>query len=169
MDPIIILVALLAVPIIALMYLRINAALIFLSLCLGNVLVEFIGPDAAKILTSASPNTYGSDPNISYLNIGLLLFPVITTAVIMIHSVHGKAKLAFNVLPAIGVSTLGILLAVPLLSEGVTGAILQLPLWKQLENLQTLILSISTFLCLLLLWMQRPKSGSGEGKHGKHH
>ncbi len=169
MDPTIILVALLAVPVILLMWLRINAALIFLSLCLGNVLVEFIGPDAAKILTSASANTHGSEPSLAYLNLGLLLLPVVTTGLIMVHSVRGHAKLAFNLLPAIGVSVLAVLLSVPLLPGGLTGALLDLSLWRELENLQTLILSISTMLCLLFLWMQRPKHAAGDEKHGKHH
>lgn len=168
MDPLIILIALLAIPIIAIMWLRINAAQIFLSLCLGNILVEFIGPDAAKIITSASSRTHGTEPSLAYLNLALLLLPVIATAVIMIHSVKGRAKLAYNLLPAIGVSVLTALLALPLLSENITGAVLDLPLWRELENLQTLILSVSAMLTLLFLWMQRPKSG-GDEKHGKHH
>ncbi len=168
MDSLIILIVLLAVPIIALMYLRINAAQIFLSLCLGNILVEFIGQDAAKILTSASASTHGVDPNLAYLNLVLLLLPVIATGLIMIHSVRGGAKIAFNLLPAVGVSLLGVLLAVPLLPGDLTMSITSLPLWRQLENLQTLILSISTMLTLLFLWLQRPAKAGGEDKHGKH-
>ncbi len=169
MSALIILVVLLAAPIIVLTFLRINAAQIFLSLCLGNILVEFIGQDAAKILTSASANTYGSEPSLGYLNLALLLLPVVATGLIMIHSVRGGAKVAFNILPAVGVSLLGALLAVPLLPGGLTGSILELPLWRELENLQTLILSISAMLSLLFMWMQRPKHGAGDDKHGKHH
>lgn len=166
MDPLYILILLLAVPLVVLMVLRINAALVFLSLCLGNVLVQFIGSDAGTILTSATARAPGSTPpGQSYINLILLLLPVVLTMVIMIHSVRGKARLAFNFLPAIGVSTLGVLLAVPLLSAGLTGSITSLPLWRELENLQTLILSISTLLCLLFLWMQRPKAHKDDGKH----
>ncbi len=168
MEPLYILVALLALPIVLVMWLRINAAQIFLSLCLGNILVEFVGADAAKILSSTSAQTYGTEPSLAYVNLGLLLLPVVATAVIMIHSVKGNAKLAYNLLPAIGVSLLGILLALPLLPPHLTGVILDLPLWRQLENLQTLILSISTLLVLLFLWMQRPKKSGGDEKHGKH-
>lgn len=165
MDPLIILVALLTVPLLVLMILRINAALVFLSLCLGNVLVQFIGPDAGTILASTSARVPGTiSPGQSYINLALLLIPVVLTMIIMIHSVHGHAKLAYNLLPAIGVSLLTVLLAVPLLSAGMTGAIVGLPLWKELENLQTLILSVSTMLTLLFLWMQRPKAHD-DGKH----
>lgn len=162
----IILIILLAVPLVLLMALRVNAALVFLSLCLGNVLVQFIGPDAATILSSASARAPGTAaPSQSYVNLILLLLPVVLTTFIMIHSIKGKAKLAFNLLPALGVSTLGVLLAVPLLSAGLTGSITHEPLWRVLENLQTLILSLSTLLCLLFLWMQRPKAH----KDAKHH
>lgn len=165
MNPLIILVILLAVPIVLLMALRINAALVFLSLCLGNVLVQFIGPDASTILASASAHPVRTAlPNQSYINFFLLLLPVILTMVIMIHSVKG-AKLAFNILPAIGVSLLGVLLAVPLLSSGTTDSIVTLPLWHKLASLQSLVLSVSAMLCLMLLWMQRPKPHKEEGKH----
>jgi hypothetical protein len=169
MDPMIILIILLAAPLLVLMVLRINAAQVFLSLCLGNVLVQFIGPDAGTIMSSATARTPGTmAPSQSYVNLILLLLPVVLTMVIMIHSVRGHAKLAFNLLPALGVSTLGVLLAVPLLSAGLTGAIMQVPLWRELENLQTLILSASTLLCLLFMWMQRPRRAVEGDKHAKH-
>lgn len=168
MDPLIILVAMLTVPVVIIMVLRINAAQVFLSLCLGNVLVQFIGQDAGTILSSASARAPGMPASQSYINLALLLLPVILTMLIMIHSVRGKAKLAFNFLPALGVALLLTLLTVPLMSPGLTGSITNLPLWRELENLQTLILSISTLLCLLFMWMQRPKAAKDDGKHHHH-
>lgn len=166
MDPLIILVILLAAPVLVLMWLRVNAAIVFLSLCLGNVLVQFIGPDASTILASASARPPGVTAGQPYVNYFLLLLPVVLTTFIMIHSIKGKAKLAFNLLPAAGVSMLGVLLAVPLFSSGMTGPIMQLPLWKELENLQVLVLSITAMLAMLFLWMQRPKAIT---EHAKHH
>lgn len=168
MDPLIILILLLVAPIFLLMALRISAALVFLSLCLGNVLVQFIGNDAGTMLTSAAARAPGTaTPGQSYINLFLLLLPVVLTMLTMIHSIHGNARLVLNILPAAGVSMLGVLLAVPLLSAGLTGSITQLALWRELENLQGLILSLSTLLCLLFLWMQRPKGHKESAKH--HH
>jgi hypothetical protein len=157
MDPLIILITLLAAPVILLMVLRINAAQIFLSLCLGAVLVEFVGQDAAAILNSMSPHTHGVTKNQAYVDLVLLLLPVVLTTIIMIRSVKGRAKLAFNLLPAIGVGALLALLAVPLMPPGLTGSITDLVVWKKLEAAQQLIITISTLLALLFLWMQRPK------------
>jgi hypothetical protein len=167
MNPLIILIILLVAPLVLLMALRVNAAIVFLSLCLGNVLVQFIGADAGVILSSTAARAPGAVPsNQSYINLVLLLLPVVLTVLIMIHTVKGT-KLAFNVLPAIGVSMLGVLLAVPLLSAGLTGSLTHLTLWHKLEALQTLVLSLSTLLCLLFLWMQRSKSHKVEAKHHK--
>lgn len=166
MDPNIILIAILAAPVLLLMVLRVNAAQVFLSLCLGAVLVQFVGPDAATIVSSTSAHSRGVPSSQSVVNLVLLLLPVVLTTVFMINSVKGKAKQAFNLLPAIGVATLGALLAVPMTSAGLTGSITMLPLWKELENLQTMILGISTLLVLLYLWMHRSKASHDEkAKH----
>lgn len=149
------------------MALRINAAILFLSLCLGNVLVEFIGPDAGMLLSSTHARAPGGvPPSQSLINLVLLLLPVVLTALIMFHSVKGS-KLAFNFLPAVGVSLLGTLLAVPLLSANTTNTITGLPLWHTLESLQAMILGASALLSLLFLWLQRPKKSHDEG--AKHH
>jgi hypothetical protein len=167
MDPTIILIALLAVPVLVLMVLRVNAAQVFLSLCLGAVLVQFVSTDAAIIVSSTSARTPGIPSSQSAVNLVLLLLPVVLTTIIMIRSVKGHARLAFNLLPAIGVGALLALLAVPLMSFGLTDSIIQLPLWRELQNLQTLIITLSTLLALLFLWMQRPKAVH-EDKHAKH-
>lgn len=166
MDPLVILIILLAAPVAVLTWLRINASLVFLSLCLGNVLIQFVGPDAATILSSSSSKTHGAPESIGYVNLFLLLLPVVLTTVFMIHSVRGRAKLLFNLFPAISVGMLVTLLAVPLLSAGLTGSLTQLTLWHKLESLQTLIVSLGAMLSLLFLWMQRPKGGH-EGKRSK--
>jgi hypothetical protein len=165
MNSLYILVAILAVPLVLLMALRINAALVFLSLCLGNVLVEFIGPDAATLVSSMHARVPGKVPHSQMvIDLVLLLLPVVLTMLIMLHTVKGS-KLAFNFLPALGVSLLGALLAVPLMSAGLTGSITHLSLWHTLESLQAAILGASTLVSLWLLLLLRPKNRSDDGKH----
>ena len=156
MNSQLILIALLAAPVLILMILRINATQVFLSLCLGAVLVQFVGPDAATIVSSTHARGSGVPSSQYFVNLVLLLLPVVLTTIFMIHSVRGKARLAYNLLPAIGVGALVALLAVPEMSDGLTGSITHLPLWTELENLQTLIISVNTLLVLFSLWMQRP-------------
>lgn len=163
------LVALIGLPIIAIMVLRINAALVFMALCLGSVLTQFVADDAGWLMTLASPTVpQAGSVTDSTIKIALLLLPPILTAIFMIRTVSGS-KMLLNALPAVGVGLLAALLVVPLLPPGTAVPILASPLWKEVVKLQDLIVGSSALLCLLVLWTQRPKTGGHEGKHRKHH
>lgn len=168
MTPAFTLGAIVLVPVLGLMVLRVNAALVFLSLCLGDVLVQFVAKDANSFLTLLS-NSHATTPisaSNSTINIVLLLTPVVLTAIFMIRTVRGHSRLLLNALPAAGVGLLGALLIVPLLPAGLSHNILSSSLWTQVIRAQDLIVGASALICLLVLWLQRPKTG-GE-KHGKH-
>lgn len=167
MTPNAVLILIVAAPVALLMLLRINAALVFLSLCLGSVLVSYVGRDASSlsaIFQAHAPQVDSSSGNVSLL---LLLLPVVLTMIFMIKTVHGKGKLILNLLPALGVGLLGSLIVVPLLPAGLSNNIVNSDLWVKGQQAQTLIVGFSAIICLLSLWLQRPKGH--EGKHGKHH
>lgn len=159
--------AIVLIPVVLLMILRINATLVFLSLCLGDVLVQFIANDASAFLTtfSGSHTVTSVTTSNSNVKILLLLLPVVLTAVFMIRTVQGSSRLLLNVLPAAGVGLLGALLVVPLLPPGMAHNIIGSSLWDQVQRAQALIVGSSAVVCLLVLWLQRPKAGS---KHRKH-
>ena len=151
------------------MALRVNAALVFLSLCLGDVLVQFVAPDANQFLTLFSAHVpKGLDSGNNTIKILLLALPVVLTAIFLIRTVSGYGKLALNILPAAGVGLLGALLLTPLLPSGLSHNILHSPLWSQIQRAQDLIVGASALVCLLVLWLQRPKTGHKKEKHGKH-
>jgi hypothetical protein len=154
------------VPIIILMVLRINATLVFLSLCLGNLLVQFVGNDANSVIAIAS-KAGTTSPSQTYVRLGLLLFPVILTAFFMVRSVKGP-KLLWNLLPAVAFGLVFTLLLVPLLPHAQASMLTGSAAWAQFLRLQTLIVSGGTLICLLFLWTTRPRGGK-EDKHGKHH
>jgi hypothetical protein len=54
MSPVVILGCLVIIPVVLLMVLRVNAALVFLSVCLGSVLTNFLGPDVNSLLDLVS-------------------------------------------------------------------------------------------------------------------
>lgn len=167
MNPAIILAAIILSPVIILMLLRINASLVFLSLCLGNILVEFVGPNSNNFVNLLSPQIQQIiNPSHNNVRLVLLLTPVLLTTIFMIRTVNGKGKMILNVLPAAGVGLLGALLVVPLLPAGVRQEILSSDIWYQIKQAQTIIVGASALICLLVLWMQRPKTG--HGKHKKH-
>jgi hypothetical protein len=168
MSPDLILAAIVLVPVVLLMLLRINAALVFLSLCLGSVLVQFVAPDANEFLQLFSAHVPKNvDTGNDNIKIFLLLLPVVLTAIFMIRTVRGKGKLLLNIFPAAGVGMLGGLLLVPLLPAGLSHDIVNSNLWNEAQKAQDLIVGMSSLICLFVLWLQRPKTGS-EDKHGKH-
>lgn len=161
--------AMVAVPVVVLMLLRANAALVFLSLCLGAVLVQFVAPDTQSFADLFSAhNLSNAHPASNTIHLSLLLLPVVLTTFFMIGTVRGRTKLLLNILPAAGVGLLGALLLVPLLSSSLQYNIVNSSLWSELQRAQDLIVGSSALVCLLVLWMQRPKTG-GAGKHGKKH
>lgn len=158
MTPEVTLGAIILAPVVLLTVLRINATLVFLSLCLGDVLVQFVASDVAAKTARLQGNN---------ASLVLLLAPLLLTALFMLKTVNGKFRLILNLLPAAGVGLLGALLIVPLLPPGLSTNIVGSSLWSQVEHLQNLIVGASALVCLFVLWLQRPKTG--EGKHGKHH
>jgi hypothetical protein len=163
----IILAAIVLVPVVVLMLLRINAAIVFLSLCLGNVLVQFVAPDANSFFDLFSAHVpKGVDTGDNFVKLLLLLLPVILTAIFMIRTVHGHGRLALNVLPSACVGLLAGLLIVPLLPISLSANIVSSDLWSQAQSAQDLIVGGSALICLLVLWLNRPMSGKhGRGKH----
>jgi hypothetical protein len=161
MMPLVVLIGLAVVPALLLVLLRVNAALVFLSLCLGDVLVQFVGKDAVSIVAGASTSAYATSSTVKLV---LLLAPAFLTMLFMIKTVKG-AKRFFNALPAAGVGLLTALLVVPLLPPGIATNIKHSNLWTSTQNLQSAIVAGSTLICLMFLWTTRPKH---EGK-SKHH
>lgn len=153
-------------PAVVLTLLGINAAVVFLSLCLGEVLVKYVAVDTLSGLTTLSPHT--SDLSKTMVQLAFLFAPAIVTSVIMIGSVKGKAKRLLNILPGIGVGVLIILVGVPLFTPGLRGAIEAGSFWRELTRGQALVVGVTSLISLLFLWSQR-RSIRGEESRGSRH
>lgn len=156
MSPNIVLIAALAIPLAALVLLRVNAAMVFLSLCLGDVLVAHVAQEQDSLISFLTPHT--GSISASTVQLAILLLPAILTAAIMAFSVHGRMRVIFNVLPAAGAAFLGVLLAIPLLTPGTKFNFEGSPLWSQLSRAQAMIIGASAFISLVFLWAQRRRA-----------
>lgn len=157
--------------VISLYWFRINAAIVFLSLCLGEVLTQFVSPDAHSLLTLFSAHVpSGADTSNLPIKIILLLLPPVLTALFMIGTIKHGPSHYLNLLPAIGTGLLIALLLPPLLPSDLSGSIINSSLWSQLKANQASVVGISGLVCLILLWLQRPKSRHVllRGRPGKH-
>ena len=147
------LIAALIVPFLLFAVLRVNAAMVFLSVCLGVVLVEHVAPDISLVLGSfkSGQNVVGGIAT----ELALLLAPVLTTAILASFSVHGRAKWWLNLIPAAATSMLLVLLVVPLLSRGIAFGLMTDPAWRILSNSEAIVVGVGAAVSLLFLWKQR--------------
>ena len=153
MDHNIALLVALAVPVIVFVAIRVNASLVFLSLCLGAVLVQYVGSEANEFMHLLSPRAGAvSDSTVRFL---LLLAPAAITAIVTVFSVHGRIKNVVNILPAIAASALLTLLAVQALPPGIRHALQHEQAWHYLSNAQALVVASGAVVSLGFLWTQR--------------
>lgn len=150
----------------ALVVLRINAAMVFLSLCLGYVLVQFVANDADSFVMFISPNR--DSLTASSIRLILLFAPAVLTSLITLGSMRGKARPVLNVLPALGATALLFLFLVPQLPSGLTHTIQQSMVWEYFVRAQAACIGGGAFVSMFMLWSQRPKHSNKHDGHGKH-
>jgi hypothetical protein len=148
-------------PVILFTLLRIDATLVFLSLCLGDVLVSFVGNDTSSFVTTFFP--HASSLSTDTIEIILLALPAVLTAIAMIKTVKGS-RLLLNIIPAICTGSLGVLLIEPLMSAGTRGALEHTTLWQHIVQAQTLIVGVSAIVIVVFLWLQHRQSSSAVHK-----
>jgi hypothetical protein len=159
-----ILIAALAAPLVILAVLRINGVMVFLALCLGAVMLKYVGSDTNAVLNFLLPHASG-DVSKSTVDLVLLLGPAVATAVFMFFSVKGHMRMILNILPSAGAAFLGVLLAVPVLAPGLRYSIETQSFWQQLIRAQDLVIGVTALMSLIYLWTQR----AHHRREGKHH
>jgi len=142
-----------AAPILAMVLLRVNAAMVFLSLCLGSVLVQTVAGQANDMIKLFLPSA--GNVSASTVQLILLLAPAAATAVLTILSVHGRLKVLLNILPAAAASMLAVLLAAPLVPPELKQSFGAPEVWHVLSKSQALIVGVGAIMSLSFLWTQR--------------
>ena len=159
-----ILILALALPALVFVTLRVNAAMVFLSVCLGLVLVDHVATQAIDMLGLFTPKQHSASQ--ATINLALLLAPAIVTSVVTAFSVHGRVRVTLNLVPALAASMLAVLLAVPLLSRGLAFNLMSQPTWRILSNAEALVIGAGALVSLFFLWTQRRNFRKhGKGKH----
>lgn len=163
MSPIIIIGLLVGLPLLLSFAFRVNAGVIFLALCAGSVLSQFVADDTTQLASSFFART-NQDVLTSAVHIVLLLLPAVLTLLFMRNSMTGT-KILMNLVPAAAAGLLTALLVVPLLPPGTRYGITGSETWSTLQQFQTVIIGAGAFVSLLMLWSSKPK----HDKHKKHH
>ena len=141
------------VPAIGLYLLRVNAAAVFLALCLGYVLVSFDSHNAHRLTNALAHNNIPVHLQLSSvaINLGLLLAPAALTLLLQIKSVNGRRKF-LNILPSVAVGLFAALIVVPQLPGSVMESVISTKYWAQLTHYETDIVGIGAVISLLFYW-----------------
>ena len=162
-----VLAALVLVPVLVVMLLRVNGAIAFMSLCLGSVLVTYTSGDITSVFGSFSASHNQLTTN-QWVQLALLVVPFLLTLWFTRGNVKG-GKGVINVIPAAATGTLFALLLVPLLPADTQHHIHKLSAWHQLDNAQTAVILGGTFFSLVFLLITHRKKHDEEGKKKHKH
>lgn len=165
MTYLIVLIALALLPVLAIMLLRVNAAIAFMSLALGSVLVTYVAPDITTIFGGFSA---GNGQKYQWVQLGLLVVPFVLAILFTRANIKGRGKHALNLLPALASGLLFVLLVIPLLPADLQRHMHAETAWRQLDNLQTAVVLGGAAFSLLFLLVTHRKHHSDEGGKHKH-
>ena len=164
MNPLLLLGSIFLVPILLVLVLRANAALVFLSLCAGNVLQLFVGDDTQTIIQGLF-NNYSVDIGL-YIRLVLLFVPPFLTILFLKSGVRG-AKNFINIVPATTVGIASVFLAVPLLPGSLKSDIYGTSVWSEIAGFQAILIGLSVSICLIIvLTGKKVQHRKASKKHG---
>ena len=149
-------------PIVLILVLRTNAAVVFLSLCAGALMVSYVGNDAGLVGSALGASVSVGN---STAQLGLLFIPPLLSSFFLRHSMRGP-KTVINLLPAIAFGLVGVLLAVPLLPGGVRHDVTITQGWSMLIHQQEIVVIAGVLVSLIVLWFSH--STTKDKKHHKH-
>ena len=144
------LLVLIAAPVILTYFLKSNAALSYLALCVGFVLLSLTTADLQQLLDHANLVRLSTD----ILGLALLISPPLLTLLLTRKSVHGQSNVLTQLIPALFLGGLLALIAVPLLNESVRNNFTGAGLWGNLQKVQSWIIGIGAATSLALVWSE---------------
>lgn len=144
------LVILILAPVLITYFLKANAALGYLALSAGFVLLSLTTVDFQQLLHHTNLL------NVSTNTLGLVLFagPPLLTLLITRKSTHGQTNILVQLIPAICLGGLLALIAVPLLNSNVQTRFTGATLWTQLQKIQSWVIGAGALSSLLLVWSE---------------
>lgn len=152
-------------PVVVFYLLQVNAAPVFLSLCLGYVLVAFDSKNSRSFLGSINQTSapIHIKASVIAINLVLLLGPAVLTILSQIKTINGSRKL-LNLLSSLSVGLFAALITVPRLPVSISGKIASNQYWLYIIKYQTYIVGIGSLIALVFFLITIHKKESK-----KHH
>lgn len=149
----------------AILVLRSNGAVVFLSLCAGSLLVTKLGYDATNAARMLTRNEVITNNGVQ---LAVLLVPAVLAA-LFTRKVMSSSRFVLNIVPAVATGALAALLSVPLLPGHLQESITTAEQWNTLLRYQSAVLIVGIVACLIALWLMAPKHRNDHDKKHKKH
>lgn len=160
----ILLLALVALPLVMGIFLRVSAVFVYFGIAAGALIVSSIGDDVAFALETFIK---GANAN-SIVNLVLLCLPVVLTLYFLRKSLH-PTQFILHIVPLVAAGLMFAAFALPELSPGIQGSIRNADLGNVFYQATDLIIASASVLTLLLAWViYRFKPAHHHKKHKKH-
>lgn len=144
----------------ALLLLRVPSSIAFLSLLIGQLLSTEVEDDLYSLISSMM-----NVPNPQYIQIGLLLAPLVLT-VLLLHGRVAKSKVFIEAIPLLLLSALTLILLSSFLNP--LYDLLESATHRQLTAYKSIIVVAASASGLISAWLSYPKvAHSGKSKHSK--
>lgn len=161
MNAVVYLGALVAVPLLLALALRVSSVYLFASVAAGGMLSRYLSDDASFVIKTLVKK---QDPTM-IMQIGLLLVPVVLTLFLLRKTLQ-PARIVLEFLPLLASVGMLVVILLPLLPATFSNQISATPYGKILHNSQDVVIGVAILLNLSLLWlMHRAKSAEGHRKH----
>jgi hypothetical protein len=154
-----VLVLMIAGPALVTFFLKSDAALSFLVLCLGFVLSVSVIGDLKQLLSEQNLSVTKST-----LGLVIILVPLVITMLVTRKAAGKGFKFVLHLLTALCAGGLLALSLGPILNNSSVIDLFNSQIWKNLDKVQSIIIGAGATLSLLLIWTKAVKKSSNK-KH----
>lgn len=140
--------------------LKSNAAMGFLALAVGSVVVTYGGSDISSTIKQIGLGPYST----SAVELVLLITPLVITLLLTRKAVAKRSKYQFQAVAALAAGGLLALAAVPLLTDTMQISFASSQAWIDLQKIQATVVGVGALCSLLLIWFTSKKHSKSK-KH----
>ena len=137
-----------------------NAALSFLALCAGVVVVSYGGNDINSAIKAVGLGPYST----SAVELVLIIAPLALTLIVTKKTVASRSKAYFQGVTALCAGGLLALSTVPLLTETMQTSFANSQIWLNLQKIQAAVVGVGVLCALVLTWSKSLKKSKSK-KH----
>lgn len=142
--------ALIAIPIASVYFLKSSGIYFFFSVCTSFVLVSLASDDIGNLLHRTNISSISSDST----NLILVFAPAILTLLLTRRQHHGQLQTIFGLAAATCAAALMVLITAPFLGTALPPNAFDSPVWKFLQNNQSWLISAGALASFLSIWLK---------------